>query len=92
MHGIVFTLFIRPISCFYFVFGNLYILYDLLNKLFCVRGSVPDCGIVPYVKSKMNSAPGRDSGVGGWFLLGAAQPRSEWVMRTENGAASAAKI
>ena len=92
MHGIVFTQFIRPISCFYFVFGNLYILYDLLNKLVCVRGSVPDCGIAPYVKSKMNSAPGRDSGVGGWFLLGAAQPRSEWVMRTENGAASAAKI
>ena len=57
-----------------------------------VRRPVPDCGIAPYVKSKMNSAPGRDSGVGGWFLLGAAQPRSEWVLRTENGAASAAKI
>ena len=73
-------------------FWVIYIFSDLLNKLVCVRGSVPDCGIAPYVKSKMNSAPGRDSGVGGWFLLGAAQPRSEWVMRTENGAASAAKI
>ena len=38
-------------------FWVIYIFSDLLNKLVCVRGSVPDCGIAPYVKSKKNSAP-----------------------------------